>query len=107
MTNREFKKLKRPELIEIIYQLQIELEDAKKQLENRNIKIATAGSIADAAVAVNQLMETAQQTADQYVESVKKSAEEEKERIIEEAKAEASRIIEEAKITCQPDREKK
>lgn len=107
MTNREFKKLKRPELIEIIYQLQTELEDTKKQLENRNIKIETAGSIADAAVAVNQLMEAAQQTADQYVESVKKSAEEEKERIIEEAKAEASRIIEEAKITCQPDREKK
>ena len=54
--------------------------------------------IADAAVAVNQLMEIAQQTADQYVESVKQSADEEKARIIEAAKAEAARIAEEAKV---------
>lgn len=100
MTDREFKRLKRADLIEIIYQLQTELEETKKQLEDRNIKIAAAGSIADAAVAVNQLMET----ADQYVESVKNSAEEAKAeakaeaaKITEEAKAEAAKITEEAK----------
>ena len=100
MTDREFKRLKRADLIEIIYQLQTELEEAKKQLEDRNIKMQTAGSIADAAVAINQLMETAQQTADQYVESVKNSVEDAKAeaaKITEEAKAEAAKITEEAK----------
>lgn len=98
MTDKEFKRLKRADLIDIIYQLQNELEETNKQLEDRKIKIETAGSIADAAVAVNQLMEIAQQTADQYVESVKQSADEEKARIIEAAKAEAARIAEEAKV---------
>ena len=100
MTDKEFKRLKRADLIEIIYQLQTELEETKKQLEDRNIKIQNAGSIADAAVAINQLMETAQQTADQYVESVQNCAEEAKAeaaKIIEEAKAEAAKITEEAK----------
>ena len=101
MTDREFRKLKRIELIEIIYQLQTELEEAQKELNDRRIRMENAGSIAEAAVELNRLMDTAQNTADQYIESVKAKAQEEKEQILEEAKAEADRIVEEAKAEAE------
>lgn len=97
MTDREFRKLKRIELIEIIYQLQTELEDTKKKLEDKQICIDNAGSIAEAAVELNRLMDTAQNTADQYIESVKAMVQKEKEKILEDAKVEAERIVEEAR----------
>lgn len=112
MTDREFRRLKRIELIEIIYQLQSELEEKNKELEDRRIRIEKAGSIAEAAVAVHGLMEAAQKTADQYVASVKDEIQEEKMRmqkeaetaadeILEKAKTEAAQILAEAKQTAE------
>lgn len=45
MTDREFRKLKRIELIEIIYQLQTELEDTKKKVEDKQQKEITIPTI--------------------------------------------------------------
>lgn len=78
MTDKELRHLSRMELIQILLEqtreterLKKELDDAKEQLNDRRILISRAGSIAEATVSINQLMETAQATADQYVESVK------------------------------------
>ena len=78
MAQTEFRKLKRLELVDIIYKLQEGLEDQKKETEelkkklaDRKLKMEKAGSIAQAAVALNELMETAQRTADQYLISVR------------------------------------
>lgn len=82
MTDKEFRRLKRSQLIDIIYHLEKELEEQKKQneelksqLEDKTIRIQNAGSIASAAIELNQLFETAQKTADQYIASVKAETE--------------------------------
>ena len=104
MTDKEFRRLKRSQLIDIIYHLEKNLEEQKeqieelqKQLDDRTIRIQKAGTLADAAVELNQLLETAQATVDQYTGSVeaaverikteaKKTAEEEAEQIRKTAK---------------------
>ena len=71
MTDKEFRKLSRAELIEIIYELQRREEKAKKtieelnqKLEEKEICLAEAGSIAEAALKLNQVFEAAQAAAD-------------------------------------------
>ena len=93
MTDKEFRRLKRSQLIDIIYHLEKEMEEQKqtiedlqKKLEDRTIRIQNAGSIASAALELNQLLETAQATADQYTgsveaEHIRKTAGEEAEQI--------------------------
>lgn len=68
----------RAELIEIIYQYKKESqilgdENAKlsRELDDRRIRIDTAGSIAQAALSLNRVFEVAQAAADQYLNSVK------------------------------------
>jgi len=49
------------------------LERAEQKLREREIHISEAGSIAEAALAVNGIFEAAQQAADDYLRSVKAS----------------------------------
>lgn len=78
MTDKELKRLSRVELIDIIYELQKQKEAAdaqvvqlQDQLNTRELHIAEAGSIAEAAISVNGVFEAAQAAADQYLFSVK------------------------------------
>ena len=82
MDDKEFRKLRREDLIEIIYQYQRreqrltqENETLKSQLKDRNLQMEKAGSIAQAALALNGVFEAAQQAADQYLQSVRFMAE--------------------------------
>ena len=74
MINKELKRLSRRELVDIIYQLkkneqemQEEIEALKTELQDKRIRISTAGSIADAAVSVTNIFSAAQLTADIYL----------------------------------------
>ena len=78
MTDKELHKLKRVELLEILVEqgkeierLTAELEQAKKQLEDRRRQIDKAGSIAEASFQLNGVFEAAQSAAYQYLENVK------------------------------------
>ena len=78
MTDKEFKKLHRADLIEIIYEyqrrekaMQEEIASLRAQLGERALKLKDAGSIAEAVIRLNALFETAQKTADDYVEQVR------------------------------------
>ncbi len=80
MTDKELHKLKRSELLEImveqgreIERLQKCLSEAEAKLQERKIVMEKAGSIAEAALQLNQVFEAAQKAADQYLESVQKS----------------------------------
>lgn len=77
MTDKELKKLKRAELLEMLLEqtkrveaLEHELELKNEELENRKIIIDKAGSIAEASMRLNKVFETAQKAADQYLENV-------------------------------------
>lgn len=108
MTDKEFRKLKRGDLIAIIYEYQKkqeelvkEISELREQLESKNLKINKAGSIAEAVVGLDLLFETAQKTADDYIEQVKlANAEAEKKaaEIIKQAEDEAAEIVLKAKL---------
>lgn len=116
MAQTEFRKLKRLELVDIIYKLQEgleaqkkETEELKKKLADRELKMEKAGSIAQAAVALNELMETAQRTADQYLISVRgavRREELEASQRTAEAAFESERLIREAKSGAEELRKK-
>ncbi len=81
MTDAELKKLKRHELLQMLIEqgkqmeaLKEELEEKNRLLEERRINLEEAGSIAEAALKLNNVFEAAQKAADQYLYSVKKAA---------------------------------
>lgn len=107
MTDKEFKRLNRSELMDIIYELQKQNEekDAKlakleKELSDRELKVSQAGSIAEAALQVSGVFEAAQAAADQYLDALRKSDKEGKRRL-EEAEREKQRILQEAELQAQ------
>lgn len=79
MTEKELRKLSRAELLEMLLKqsremeyLKTALQQTEEKLHNRGLMLEEAGSIAEAALRVNHVFETAQQAADQYLESIKK-----------------------------------
>lgn len=113
MAEKELRRMSRPELIEIIYALKSNEESLQKknahleeQLNDRTIQISEAGSIAEAALQLNDIFSTAQIAADDYLTSIKaanvsmeeeqKAAAKEAERVVAEAQAQAEQIVAEA-----------
>jgi len=78
MTGKELKKLSRAELLELLLEqveenekLRQKNEELEKKLEDRVIKITEAGSIAEAALKLNNVFEAAEAAAKQYLDSLK------------------------------------
>lgn len=78
MTKKELKRMNRMELLELLLDIDREnerLRDENAQLtaklQSRQIKLEQAGSIAEAALALNRVFEAAQAAADQYLENVR------------------------------------
>ena len=77
MADRELRRMHRAELIEIIYALK-QSEDQLKaqnaaltaQLQDRQLRLEKAGSIAQAALELNNVFAAAQAAADDYLHSV-------------------------------------
>lgn len=85
MAEKELRRMSRAELIEIIYalkndadRLEKENKNLKEELKKREIQISEAGSIAEAAIKLNQVFESAQAAADDYLASIKKEQEQAK-----------------------------
>ena len=107
MSNKDLKKLSRENLLELLLAqtretelLRKKLEAAEKELQERRLQIKEVGSLAEAMVEVNGVMEAAQAAADQYLENIAAlEAETQKkcEYMLQEATKKAIRIITEAK----------
>ena len=110
MTDKEFKRLKRADLIEIIYRLQENEEihrarivELEKRLDEKRMKLEKAGSIAEAAISLNNVFGAAQEAADQYLNEIRllrvetgaqlEKAKKDAEKIRADARREAARII--------------
>lgn len=108
---KKLNRLSRAELLELLLaqtqeteRLQQELQQAKLRLEERDLKIRQAGNLAEAALAVNDVMETAQKAAQQYLDNIaamEEAARAECEQLIAEARQEARRICMEAAISTE------
>lgn len=133
MTDKEFRRLSRTELVEIIFELQKREQDyqakiaaLEQQLNDRELKLSQAGSIAEAALGLNEVFQRAQAAADQYLAEVKRihddaqanadqlladanqqaakhtaQTQEERENILTQAKEEAEAILAQAKAAAE------
>lgn len=85
--DNKLKKLNRRELLKILVAQQKEIESLNDQLQqcqealnNKQIQIEKAGSLAEASLALNQVIEHAQQAADQYLLNLQTKEEEMKQK---------------------------
>ncbi len=85
MTSQELKKLSRAELLKLFLEerrenerLRAQLKKAYEALMDRKIQMENIGSIAEAALKLNDVFEAAQAAADQYLENVRRLGEEPK-----------------------------
>lgn len=81
MTERELKRLRRSDLLEILLdvsreneQLKQALSDARSQLADRTIRMESAGSIAEAALQLNGVFEATQNACEQYLENIRQKS---------------------------------
>ena len=106
MADRELRQMHRAELIEIIYTLkqgedQLKAQNAAltAQLQDRQLRLEKAGSIAQAALELNNVFAAAQAAADDYLHSVRASladTDAAAANTLSQARSEARRILEQA-----------
>jgi len=116
--NKDLKKFKRTELLEIlldqskenetqkkqITDLERKIIELQKQLEDRTIRINKAGTIAEAAFSLNGVYESTQAAAQHYLDGLEELYDRERRNVIEkEAKTEAyvKMRLEETDIECE------
>lgn len=122
LANRDLKKFKRTELLEIlldqskenerqkklIEELQQQIVELRGQIEDRTIRMNKAGTIAEAAFLLNGVYDTTQAAAQQYLDGLENLYERERRNVIEkEARTEAyvkMRIEETDKICAQKEK---
>ena len=104
MTDKEFKRLSRSQLIDIIYQFQLKQDELtadneklSKALEDKRLRVSKTGNIAEAALEIHNVMQDAQDAAAHYLKEIEARANKEYQRIMKEAKDDAAAIIEKAK----------
>ena len=105
MADRELRHMRRTELVEIIFalkqsedQLKAENADLTAKLEQRQIHLDSAGSIAQAALELNHVFEAAQAAADDYLASVRSV---DRDALQAQAKAEADQILAQARAEAE------
>ena len=122
MTDKEFKRLNRAQLIEIIYQFQMKVDtlteqnqELERELADKRLRLNNAGNIADAALEINDCFRSAQNAAEQYLNEIKaireeteaerhrilSETQEQRERILSETQEERQRIIAEAQAEAE------
>lgn len=83
MTEKELRRLSRRELLEMLItrtieneRLTEELQQARKELSDRELIQNRAGSMAEAALQLNGVFEAADRAAREYLENIRRMAEE-------------------------------
>lgn len=109
MTEKELKKLNRYQLLELLLvqteradSLEQKAEQLQAKLDERELRFAQLGSIAEASVCVSGVFEAAQKAADLYLESAKKQADE----LLARARREAAEYESRLETTRQGDQTK-
>lgn len=110
MTAKELRRLSKTDLLTMLRDQEAELEhlraekaELEQKLEDRTLRLSECGSIADAAMEVNDVFKAAQAAADQYLSSVRsaQAAVERRTQAMEaEAKQRAEDITQQAESLC-------
>ena len=110
MTEKELKRLSRADLLEMLIDQSTELQSTQRklrkveaELNNRQIAIDEAGSIAEAALQLNGVFEAAQNACTQYMENIRTLSDRQEEvcrRREEESLQRVSSLIAETEKRC-------
>lgn len=113
MTKKELKKLSRVELLELlliqtkqIEELQSKNSELEELLKERRVVASKVGSIAEAAMELNDVFGTAQRAADQYLKHVKEMWLQ-TQKFCEQKQQEAEQMLKNTKEDCSKLNEKK
>lgn len=109
MTEKDLKKLNRYQLLELLIlqteradQLQARVDELEKQLQERELKMDSMGSIAEASLQIGGVFQAVQAAAELYLSAAKRNGEE----IEAAAQRKAEQILKEAQArTQEKDRE--
>ena len=106
MTDKELKRLSRSELLEMLIAqmkeneaLQSRLELAEAQLNDRQIAVEKAGTLAEASLSLNGVFQAAEAAAQQYLENIERMSGQQEticRNMQAEAEAKAAEIVREA-----------
>ena len=110
MNEKDLKKLNRKQLLEIMIEqakeidrLNNELTICKQQLENKEIIVKEAGSIAHASLALNNVFDACQNACDQYLLSIQ-AMEKQKKELLEtykiSLKDKVEKLLKETEAKC-------
>lgn len=106
VTDKELRKLGRRDLLQMLVEQGRELRELKeeyaalqRELDDRNIKLNRAGSIAEAALQLNGVFEAAQAACRQYTDSVALLKEQDG-LDLGDAEDEARRLLEKTEASC-------
>lgn len=110
MTERELRKLRRSDLLEMLLeqsreleQLRTQLAQTQERLDNRDIAIQNAGSLAEASLQLSGVFEAAEQACEKYLYNIRFLSENQEEacaRIELETLEKCARMEEEAANKC-------
>lgn len=110
MTERELRKLNRYQLLELLItqteradQLQAQVEQLEKKLKERDLKMDSMGSIAEASLQIGGVFQAVQAAAELYLSAAKRNGEE----IEAEAQRKAALILEDAEYQARKRNEEK
>lgn len=111
MTKKELRRLSRADLLEMLIDQSIELEAlrtrceaAETALNNRELCLNNAGSIAEAALGLSGVFTAAEAAAQQYLEELQnlvRRQQEQTEPLLEQARQDADKLLEEARHRCE------
>ena len=103
MTDKELRRLRRDDLLQILInqQKQIdalneELQRSKEALDNRDLAVQESGTLAEAALKMNGVFDAAQSAADEYLAQMRKRADElaaEADKRLAEAQRQAEAVV--------------
>lgn len=110
MTDSELRKLGRTDLLEMLLEqkkendrLAAKVAELETQLENRQIKMEKAGTLAEASLLLNGVFEAAEEACRQYVENIQTLSQRQEEicaQMEKETRTKCYRMEREAKEKC-------
>ena len=108
MTDKQLKKLKRVELLELLVEQGAELEEVRRRLEeaeaaleSRTLRLQDAGTMAEAALRLNDIFAAADRAAQDYLDGVRALRDAE-ELLLDETRAKCRAMEENLGAHCPP-----
>lgn len=102
MTDKELRKLRRDDLLQILINQQRQIDALNEQIEvdkealaSRDLAIQESGTLAEAALRMNGVFEAAQKAADDYLQQMRKRADE----MVAQAEKRAAELQQQAENT--------